>query len=73
VSHIKCCRFSISADIAVAILRVNVYWGFRKPYIEQAVGGKWDVTDLIGRTEKQAAIQSVTNMWFKKSCDEKKF
>jgi hypothetical protein len=33
--------------------------GFRKSYIEQAVGGKWDVRDLIGRTEEQAAIQSV--------------
>jgi hypothetical protein len=27
---------------------------FKKPYIEQAVGGKWDVKDLIGGTEERA-------------------
>jgi hypothetical protein len=27
-----------------------------KPYIEQAVGGKWDVKNLIGGTEERAGI-----------------
>jgi hypothetical protein len=36
-------------------------WGFRKPYTEQAVGGKWNVKVLIGGTEKRAAILSVRN------------
>jgi hypothetical protein len=26
--------------------------GYRKPYIEQAVGSKWDVKDVIGKTEE---------------------
>jgi hypothetical protein len=44
---------------------------FRKPYIEQAVGGEWDAKDLIGGTEERAVIQSVTSMWLEKRCDEK--
>jgi hypothetical protein len=32
------------------------------PYIEQAVGGEWNVKDLIGRLEEQAAIHSITSM-----------
>jgi hypothetical protein len=47
MSCVKCFRFSnILTDTAVAIFRVNVYWGFRKPHIQQAVGGKWDVEYL---------------------------
>lgn len=33
--------------------------GFRKPYIDQAVGDKWDVLVMIGRTEEQSTVQSV--------------
>jgi hypothetical protein len=40
--------------------------GFRKPYIDQAVGGVWGVKDVIGRTEERAAIQSVASTWLKK-------
>jgi hypothetical protein len=32
---------------------------FRKPYIEQAVGGLQGAKDLIGRSEEQAAVQLV--------------
>jgi hypothetical protein len=38
-----------------------VYWEFRKPYIDQA-GGKWDVKNLIDRTEEKAAIKFVVSM-----------
>jgi hypothetical protein len=54
MSHIKCCRFSnVSANIAVAIFRANVYWAFRKSYIDQT-GGEWDEKDLICETENKA-------------------
>jgi hypothetical protein len=33
--------------------------GFWKPYIEQSVGGEWDVKDTIGRTEEWGAIHLV--------------
>jgi hypothetical protein len=46
---------------------------FRKPYIEQTVGGEWDVKDLVGGSEEQAAIQSAANMWLRKKCDGKSF
>jgi hypothetical protein len=29
-----------------------MYWGFMKSHMQQAVGGKWDVNDLIGGTEE---------------------
>jgi hypothetical protein len=34
--------------------------GFRKPCIDQAVGGKWDV---IGGRGEQATIQLVVSTW----------
>jgi hypothetical protein len=41
--------------------------------MKQTVGGKWDVTNLIGRAEEQAAIQLVTSMWLRKRGDKKSF
>jgi hypothetical protein len=73
MSFVGCCRFSVSADTAVVIFRVNVYWGFRKTYIGQAVGGEWHVKDLIVRIEKWAAIQSVMSTWLRKRGYEKSF
>jgi hypothetical protein len=46
-------------------------WAFLKPYIEQAVGGQWDVTNPICRVEEQATIQLVMRMWLRKRGDEK--
>jgi hypothetical protein len=46
---------------------------FRKHYIEQVVGGEWDVKGLIGGTEERAAIHSVTSTWLRKRGDEKCF
>jgi hypothetical protein len=49
-----------------------VGWAFFwKPYIGQAVGGKWDMTDLTGEVGERAAIQLVTSMCFRKRGDEK--
>jgi hypothetical protein len=48
-------------------------WHFWKSYIEQAVGGEWDVTNLIGRVEERAAIQLVMSTWLRKRGDEKFF
>jgi hypothetical protein len=31
---------------------------FRKFYINEAVGGEWDVKDVFGGTEERAAIKS---------------
>jgi hypothetical protein len=46
--HVKCSGVSnVLANTAVAIFSANVYWGFRKPYIEQAVVSEWDVTYMI--------------------------
>jgi hypothetical protein len=44
---------------------------FWKPYTEQAVGDKWDVLNLIGGAEDQAAIQLVMNTQLRKRGDEK--
>jgi hypothetical protein len=41
----------ILANIAVAIHRLNVCWGFWKPYIDHTVDGEWDAKDLIGTEE----------------------
>jgi hypothetical protein len=38
---------SVSANITVAIFRVNVYSGGRKPYIDKDTGHKWDVKDVL--------------------------
>jgi hypothetical protein len=35
--------------------------GFRKPYVVQAVDGKWDVNVMIRGTGKWATIQSGVN------------
>jgi hypothetical protein len=49
---------SVSANIAVAIFKVGVWWGeFWRPYIGQAVSGKIDLMVLIGGMEECAAIQ----------------
>jgi hypothetical protein len=32
------------------MFRVNVCWEFYETYIEQEVGSRWDVKDLIGGT-----------------------
>jgi hypothetical protein len=45
------------ANITVSMIRVNVYWVFWKPYIDQTVGGKWDVKNVFDRTEKHDPIQ----------------
>jgi hypothetical protein len=47
--------------------------GFRKLYIEQAVGGEWNMTDLTGRTEEQDAVQLVVSTQLRKRGDEKGF
>jgi hypothetical protein len=47
--------------------------GFRKTYIEQAVGGEWDVKGLMGGTEERAATQSVPSTWLRKTGDKKVF
>jgi hypothetical protein len=50
------------ANVAFAIVRVNVYWGvLRKSYVEQAIGDEWDVKDLIGGTEEYAANLGLTS------------
>lgn len=46
---------------------------FRKAYTDWAVGGKWDVKDLIGRSKEQAAIQTGTRMWLIKRGEGKIF
>jgi hypothetical protein len=73
MSRVKYCRFSISANTALATFRVNVYWGFRKSYIELAEGGEWDVKYMTDRTEEWAAIQSVAGTWLRKTSNEKSF
>jgi hypothetical protein len=46
------------ANIAVAVFKVNLWWGeFWKPYIDKAVGGKVDFMVLIGGVEEQAIVQ----------------
>jgi hypothetical protein len=45
--------------------------GFSKSCIEQAVGGEWDVKDLIDRTEEHAAIQLVVSTWLRNRGDGK--
>jgi hypothetical protein len=35
--------------------------GFRKSYIDRAVGGEWDEEDMTGGTEELAAIQLGAN------------
>jgi hypothetical protein len=42
--------FNVSANNAVAIFRVYVYWGFLG-YISRAVGGEWYVKHLRCGTE----------------------
>jgi hypothetical protein len=39
---------------------------FRKPYVGQAVGGEWDMTDPFGGAGEQAAIQLVMRTWLRK-------
>jgi hypothetical protein len=75
MSHVKCYRFSIVlVNTAVAIFRANVYWGFRKPYIVQAiVGDEWDVKDLFDRTEEWVGIQLAVSTWLREGGDEKIF
>jgi hypothetical protein len=41
--------------------------------MKQAVCGKGDVKNLIGRTEKQIAIQLATSTWLSKRGDGKSF
>jgi hypothetical protein len=65
MSHVESGGFSITANNVVAIFRVDVCWGFRKPYIQQAVGGKWKGRYQIGRTEERSAIQLVASMWLR--------
>jgi hypothetical protein len=49
MSHIKLCKFSVSANIAFTIFRINMLVGcFWKRYIGQAVGSEWNMMDLIG-------------------------
>jgi hypothetical protein len=50
-----------------------VLGGFRKPYVEQAVGGEWDAKNLIGRTEERVAIQPVMNACLMKRGNDKSF
>jgi hypothetical protein len=72
MSCVKCYELSIvSANTAVASFRVNMYvlvghvW---KPYTGQAVGGGWDVMNMIGGAEERAAIQLVISTWLRNSC-----
>jgi hypothetical protein len=44
-------------NISVAIFRVNMYWGFWKPFVDQAIGNEWDVQDIIFRAEKHTAVE----------------
>jgi hypothetical protein len=64
--------FSILANTAVTIFRVSVFWGGRKLYIDQVVGGNWVVKGAIGGTE-EGAIQSGESMSLRKRDDEKTF
>jgi hypothetical protein len=61
-------NFGFQGSAASNVERFSTFWQtlqlpstgyvcFRKPYIEQAVGGEWDVKDVVGRTEEWAAIQ----------------
>jgi hypothetical protein len=45
-------------NTAVAIFRVNVTGAAGSLHIDQAVGGKWDMKDVIGRTEDQEGSHS---------------
>jgi hypothetical protein len=49
---------------------VGHYW---KPHIRQAVGGRLDLTVLIGGAEEWAAVQWEKSMWLRKRGDEKNF
>jgi hypothetical protein len=50
-----------------------MYFGvFRKP-IDQAVGGKWDVKNVIVGTKEWGAIQLGPSMWLRKRSDETDF
>jgi hypothetical protein len=69
MSRVKCSKLSnISANIAVAIFRVNLFLmveHFWQPYIGQAVGGELDLMVLIGGVEERAAIQLEMSPWLK--------
>jgi hypothetical protein len=39
--------YDILANVAVIILRVNVFGDLGSPYIDLAVGGEWEVKDVI--------------------------
>jgi hypothetical protein len=44
-----------------------IVW-FLGSHVEQMVGGKWNVKDLIGGTEEQTTIRSVASTWLRKRC-----
>jgi hypothetical protein len=66
---------NVSADVAVAIFRANMYWlgVYQKFYIGQAVRGELEVMVLIGGAEERAAIQLEMGTWLKKRGEENIF
>jgi hypothetical protein len=57
-----------SCHLRVEFVLVECFW---KPYTEQAIRGKWDVTKHIARVEEQDVIQLVTSTWLRKVGDVK--
>jgi len=62
---------NVSANIAVAIFRVNMYSSVscRQPYIGQEVGGALGAVKLICGAKKRAAIQPIHNHPEDSNCD----
>jgi hypothetical protein len=52
ISRVECWRFSVSANITVAIFRVNVSWGLTIRFIDLVEGVQWDVKDVIGQIDE---------------------
>jgi hypothetical protein len=62
--------YDVSANIAVFIFRVNVYWLgvlFFNPYLEQVVCGDWDVTKQTGGLEDLTDPMKMCNIQIKYS------
>lgn len=63
MNRVKCTFYNVSTNIVVAIFSVNVYWWFRKPYIEQEGGSEWRIYRRVRGADT----------WLRKVGDEKRF
>jgi hypothetical protein len=60
MSRVEYWRFtSVSANIAVVVFRVNVFYVVYEALscVDQAVGGESDMKDVIGGSDERGAIQ----------------